>query len=64
MFLMWTIFKDFIEFVTILIVFYVLIFGHKTCGILIPWPGIESSLHALGGEVLTTGPPGKSIQQY
>ena len=35
-------------------------FGHKVCGILVPQPGIESSPLALKGEVLTTGPPGKS----
>ena len=34
------------------------IFSHETCRILAPRPGIESP--ALGGEVLTTGPPGKS----
>ena len=39
---MWTIFKVFIEFVTVLLLFYVLIFflffpfGWETCGILIP----------------------------
>ena len=30
------------------------------CGILVPRPGIEPSLPVLEGEVLTTGPPGKS----
>ena len=40
---MWTIFKVFIEFVAILLLFYVLFgfFGPKTCGILAPRPGIE-----------------------
>ena len=57
---MWTIFKVFIEFVIILLLFYVLDFGHEACGILAPWPGIEPALPALEGEVLTTGPPGKS----
>ena len=33
-------------------------FGHDACGILAPQPGIEPL--ALEGEVLTTGPPGKS----
>ena len=30
------------------------------CGILVPQPGIEPEFAALEGEVLTTGPPGKS----
>ena len=34
--------------------------GCKACGILAPRPGIEPSPPALEGEVLTTGPPGKS----
>ena len=58
---MWTSFKDFIEFVTVLLLFYVLVF----------WPQgtwdlssttkiiIQSAHPALEGEVLTTGPPGK-----
>ena len=37
-------------------------FGHKACGILDPWPGIEPAPSALEGEVLTTGLPGKSLQ--
>ena len=35
-------------------------FGHEACGILAPQPGIEPAPPALEGEVLTTGPPGKS----
>ena len=31
-----------------------------TCGILVPWPGIEHASPALEGWFLTTGPPGKS----
>ena len=34
--------------------------GHKAYRILAPWPGIKPSPLALEGEVLTTGPPGKS----
>ena len=37
------------------------IFGHEACGILAPRPGIEPAPPALEGEVLTTGPPGKSL---
>ena len=64
---MWTIFKVFIEFVTILSLFYVLgwvFFCPKACGILVPWPGIELLFPALGGKVLTTGEPGKSQKSY
>ena len=35
-------------------------FGHEACGILAPRPGIKPTPPALEGEVLTTGPPGKS----
>ena len=59
---MWTIFKVFIEFVTILLLFYVLFFfGPEACGILAPRPGIEPTPSALEGEVLTTTRPGKSL---
>ena len=53
---MWTIFKVFIEFDTILFLFYVLPFlSHEACGILAPQTGNESTSPALEGEVLTTG---------
>ena len=35
-------------------------FGLKACGILAAQPGIKPSPSALEGEVLITGPPGKS----
>ena len=35
--------------------------GGEACGILAPQPGIKPSPPALEGEVLTTGPPGKSL---
>ena len=57
---MWTIFKVFIEYVTILLPLYVLVLGREACGILAPWPGIEPGLPTLEGGVLSTGPPGKS----
>ena len=52
----------FIEFVTILLPFYVLVifFGREVCGILGPQPGIEPTPTILKGRVLTAGPPGKS----
>ena len=61
--LMWTIFKVFIEFVTILLRFAFWFWGHKACGILIPQPEGELSPLALEGKVLTTGPSGKSLNQ-
>ena len=53
-------FRVFIEFVTILFLFYVLDFGFwifdaKAHGILAPQPGIKPTLLALEVEVLTTG---------
>ena len=36
-------------------------FGREACGILAPRPGIEPAPPALEGKVLTTGPPGKSL---
>ena len=50
--------KVFTEFVTILLLF----FGCKTGGVLlVPWPGIKPTPPVLEGDVLTTGPPGKSL---
>ena len=42
--------------------FWGVFFGHKACGILDPQPGMEPPSPALEGEVLTTGPPGKSLK--
>ena len=36
-------------------------FGHKACGILVPWPGTEPASPALEGEVLTSGLLGQSL---
>ena len=57
---MWTVFKVFIEFVTILFLFYVLFFLARRMWILAPQPGIELVAPELEGKVLTTGPPGES----
>ena len=60
---MWTIFKVFIEIITILLLFYVLgFFWSQTCEILAPWLGIEPTFPALEGEALATGLPGKSLE--
>ena len=56
---MLTIFKAFIEFVTVLLLFYVWVFGREACGILAHPPGIKLTPPELEGEVLTPGPPGK-----
>ena len=55
------VFKVFIEFVTILLLFYVLVLWPGACGILAPRPGIKPAPPTLEGEVFTTGPPGKSL---
>ena len=60
-FLMWTIFKVFIEFVIIFLLCYVLAFWPR-CMILGPWPGTEPTPPALQGEVFATRPPGKSLK--
>ena len=65
LFQLWTIFKVFIEFVIILLMFYVLdfffFFGHEIHGVLAAWPGIELLPPTLESEVLTTGEPVKSL---
>ena len=53
---MWTTFIVFIEFVTIVFPFHVLVFGRQACGFLVPRPGIEPAPPALGSK----GPPGMS----
>ena len=58
---MWPILKVFIDFVTILPLFYIFgFFGHKACGILAHWPGIKPTPPALEGEIPATGLSGKS----
>ena len=39
---------------------FVLLFGHEACGILASQPGMEPTLPAMEGKVLTTGPPRNS----
>ena len=41
--------------------FVVCFFGHEACGVLAPWLGIEPTPPALEGDILATGPPGKSL---
>ena len=43
-----------------MLLFNILVFGHKACESLAPWRGVEASPPALRGEGLTTGPSGKS----
>ena len=59
---MWTIFKIFIECVTISLIFFMFYFGlfdHEACGILVPRLEIEPTAPAPEGKVLTPGPLGK-----
>ena len=44
--------------------FFFFFFGHEACGILAPQPGMEPTAPALEGKVLTTGPPGKSLNMF
>ena len=58
---MWTNFKVFIELVTILLLLFLFCFLSEAGGILGPLPGIEPIPSALGGDILTSGQPGKSL---
>ena len=58
---MWSIFKVFTEFVTILLLFMFWFFDYKVCRILAPRPGMDPTPTALEANVLTTGLPGKSL---
>ena len=61
-FLMWTICKFFIEFVTILLLFHVLVFSpERHMRFNLSSYGIKPILPASKNEVLTTGRPGKSL---
>ena len=59
-FLMQTIFKDLIDFVTVLFLFYTLVFWLPGMGILASRPKTKPTPPVLEGGVLTTGPPGKA----
>ena len=58
---MWTIFKDFIEFVMLLLLFRVLVFWPQGIWILAPPVEIKLAPSALEGKVSTNGPSGKSF---
>ena len=58
---MWTIFKVFIELITISLLFYVFgFFGHEACGILASRSGIKPAPLAREGKVLNHRTAGKS----
>ena len=59
-FSIWTIFKVFVQAVTVLFLLLFWFFGLKICGILAPRLEIQLTLPALKGKLLTTRPPGKS----
>ena len=54
---MWTILKVFIEFASVLLLFYVCFFAREACGISDSHPGIYP------GKVLITRPRGKSLKR-
>ena len=60
-FLTWTIFKVFIEFVTILLLFYILVFGSCSMWDLSFPTSDQTCTPCIGRGVLATGPPGKSL---
>ena len=61
-FFTWDIFKVFTDFVTILLLSYILFsFGHEAGGISAPQPGIGPTSPGLEDGVPTTGPSGKSL---
>ena len=61
-FLMWTIFKVFVEFVTILLLFYLLVFGPGiTWDLSFPTRNQTCTPAQEEAGVLTAGPPGKSL---
>ena len=61
---MWTIFKVFIEFVTMPFPFFVCFFAWEACGILDPRLGIKPAHPALEGEVLTLDHQGPLIVAF
>ena len=63
-FLVWAIFKVFIELVTILLLFYVLGFWPRGMWDLSSRTKDGTAPPALEGDILTTGPPVKSSQHF
>ena len=63
---MWIIFEVFLEFVTILLLFYVLgfFFPLRHVGSLLPDQGLNLHPLHLKGEDLTTGPPERSLKEF
>lgn len=60
-FLTWTTFKVFIEFVTVMLLFFVFVFWAWGVWDLRLWPRLEPAPPALEDEVLTAGPLGKPL---
>ena len=52
--------QSLLNLLTILFLFYVLLFGHEACGVLASQPGVEDTPTALDVEVLTTRLLGRS----
>ena len=57
-------FEVFIEFVSILFLFFFFLITHEVCGTLASLPGIEPVPPALEGKVSTTGPTEKSLEEH
>ena len=58
---MWAIFKVCVQFVTMLLLLYILVFWLQgMCETLVSWSGSEPATSALEDKVLTTGPPENS----
>ena len=60
-FCIWTIFKVFIEFITVSLLFYTWFLAPRHVGSQLPDPWLEPAPPASEGEVLTTRLPGKSL---
>ena len=58
---MWTTFKVLLNSLQYCFCCMFWFFGRQACGILATRPGIQPATPAVEGEVLTSGPPGKSL---
>ena len=61
---MWTILKSLLNFLEYFSSFMIWFFGHKTCGMSAPLSGVKPTLPELEGEILTTVPPWKLLDNY
>ena len=63
---LWTIFKGFVEFTTILLLLFMFwfffFFGHEACGILTPQPGVEPVIPCIGKRCLNFWTSGEILK--